>query len=61
MDPALVAPRPGGRTFTAEAVALGVPRGPGDAGPLTIAGDPAAAWVLDLSGAALATIREVPA
>ena len=36
-------------------------RGPGDAGPATIAGTPAAAWVLDPAGATLATIREVPA
>lgn len=36
-------------------------RAPGDAGPVTIAGDAAAAWVLDPSGATLATISEVPA
>lgn len=36
-------------------------RAPGDAGPATLAGDRAAAWVLDPHGATLATIRELPA
>lgn len=36
-------------------------RAPGDAGPATIAGDASAAWVLDPSGATLATVRRVPA
>lgn len=36
-------------------------RVPGDAGPATITGDAAAAWVLDPAGTTLATIRELPA
>lgn len=36
-------------------------RVPGDAGPATITGNAAAAWVLDPAGTTLATIRELPA
>ncbi|MGK2937245.1 MAG: acyl-ACP thioesterase domain-containing protein [Solirubrobacteraceae bacterium] len=36
-------------------------RGPADAGPLTITGDAAAAWILDSAGTTLATIRELTA